>query len=377
MDRLRVAVTGLKGVGRQHVREIAAHDRAELSAVCDLDRPLAEAAGQEHGASVWTRFDEMLLGCDLDAVVIATPHYLHAPMGLASLESGRHTFVEKPIANTVSEADKLIAAADERGLKLAVGHNYRTFPGNRALKGLLDSGAIGQVHRVLWQWLETRSEAYYDRDEWRCTWEHAGGGVLMNQTSHDLDLLCWMMGDPAEVSGMVGNWAHRAEVEDTAVASIRFSSGALCNVQFSVCDRRLNHRQISGDCGTIVYSDTKNANSSVPDELLLGRYAAPMRGFIAGSGGPIAGQPEVRWETVPVDPAPGQTLMASFLDAILGGGEPITDGLTSRRTLELINAILLSAVRKETVTLPLDRERYDRFNAELSAGDARISRQPR
>ena len=289
LDPCRVAVVGLKGVGQQHLREISSSDRARLSAVCDVDPAAAGAAGSECDASVWTHYEDMLSGCDLDAVVIATPHHLHAPMGMASLESGLHTFVEKPIANTVSEADRLVETARERGLKLAVGHNYRTFAGNRVLKGLIDDGAIGEVHRVLWQWLEARPETYYDRDIWRCTWELAGGGVLMNQTSHDLDLLCWMMGDPVEVSGMAGNWAHRAEVEDTAIANIRFASGALCNVQFSICDRRLNHRQISGDRGTLVYTDTKDANSVVPDELLLGRYAVPMRGFIADAQARLAG----------------------------------------------------------------------------------------
>ena len=114
MDLLKVAVVGLRGVGRQHVKEIAASRRAELTAVCDVDGGLAGDTGREQGAATWTRFDDMLAGADLDAVVIATPHNLHAPMGMAALESGRHTFVEKPISNTVSEADRLVEAAGER-----------------------------------------------------------------------------------------------------------------------------------------------------------------------------------------------------------------------------------------------------------------------
>ena len=378
MDPVRVGVVGLRGVGRQHMKELATSGRAELAAVCDLDRSLTGAAAEEYGASVWTSLDDMLARCGLDAVVIATPHHLHAPMGLAALEAGLHAFVEKPIAVTVSEADLLVEAARSRELTLAVGHNYRTFPGNRALKALIDDGLVGEIHRVMWQWLETRPEAYYERDVWRCTWEHAGGGVLMNQTSHDLDLLCWMVGDPVEVSAFIGNWGHSAEIEDTAIANIRFESGALCNVQFSICDRRFNYRQISGDLGTVVYSDQKNANSNVPDELMLGRYSAPMRDFIAGTAGKIAGQPEVTWRSIPVDAVlTGPTLLGSFIGAICDGTEPITDGVSARRTLELINAMILSGVRKEVVTLPLDRGRYDALMAELVAGESKVDRQPR
>ena len=105
----------------------------------------------------------------------------------------------------VSEADRLVEAAQQRNLKLAVGHNYRTFSGNRAMKQLIEEGTLGEIYRVLWMWLDTRSEAYYQRDIWRCTWEHAGGGVLMNQASHDIDLICWMFGEPAEVSAMIAN----------------------------------------------------------------------------------------------------------------------------------------------------------------------------
>ncbi len=373
MSTVKFGVIGLRGMGRNHVREIGNSERAELVAVADLDREHAQQVGDEYGASVWSDYREMIASEDLDAVVAATPHHLHAPMGLDCLQAGLHTFVEKPIANTVSQADRLVEEAEVRGLKLGVGHNYRTFPGNRALKRLIDEGALGQIYRVLWMWLETRPESYYDRDIWRCTWEHAGGGVLMNQTSHDIDLLCWMVGDPVEVSAMIANWGHRAEIEDTAIASVRFASGAYATLQLSICDRRLNYRQISGDLGTVVYQDEKNANSKVPDLFRLGRYGAPMRGFIAGESGAMAGQPEVAWEDVAAEPG-GPTLLESFISAILDGGEPITDGVTARRTLELINGIVLSGIRKEVVSLPVDRGRYDELMEELKSGKTQVYR---
>ncbi len=373
---MRFAVIGLRGMGRQHVREIRAMTQTELVAVVDTDGDLAKAVGEEQGAGVWQDYREMIDEGNLDAVVLATPHHLHGPMGLDCLQAGLHTFVEKPIANTVSEADRLVEEAGDRGLKLAVGHNYRTFPGNRALKGLIDDGALGDIYRVCWMWLEARAETYYDRDIWRCTWEHAGGGVLMNQTSHDIDLLCWMLGDPVEVSAMVSNWAHKAEIEDTVTASVRFASGAHASLQFSTCDRRLNYRQISGDRGTVVFQDEKNANSKVPDVFRLGRYEGSMRGFISGGGGSIAGQPGIAWEDVACEDK-GPTLLESFVSAITEGGEAITDGGSARRTLELINGMVLSGIRKEVVSFPLDRDRYDDLMAELKAGSEAVFRRPR
>ncbi len=265
--------------------------------------------------------------------------------------------------------------AQELGLKLAIGHNYRTFPGNRALKDLTERGAIGRVCRVLWMWLEARPESYYDRDVWRTTWEHAGGGVLMNQASHDIDLLCWMMGDPTEVSAMVANRIHRAEVEDTVIANIRFASGAYCNLQLSTCDRRLNYRQISGEAGTIVYQDDKNANSQVPGVFRLGLFERPMPSFVAECCEPV-GQPRVEWEDVPVG-TDNPDLLESFVSAVIDGGEAITDGVTARRSLELINAMVLSGVRKEVVSMPLDRGRYDDLMEELSSGKTKVCRHPR
>lgn len=374
MEQLRFGVIGVRGMGGGHARSLKSMERARLAAVADLNLAVAEPVAAEHGAKLYADYREMLEKEPLDAVIVATPHFLHGPMALDCLAAGRHVLVEKPVAMAVSEADRMIALARSKELKLAVGHNYRTFPGNRVLKQLLDDGAIGDVHRVFWTWLETRPETYYARDRWRCTWAHAGGGVLMNQTSHDIDLVCWMIGDPVEVSAMIGNWGHAAEIEDTAIANVRFAGGAHASLQFSTCDRRLNFRQIAGDRGTITYQDEKNANSTVPDLFRLGRYPRPMREFIRANER-TTGQPETQWEDVPVTPErPGPATLEAFIAAILDGGEPIVNGEEGRRTLELINAIILSGMRKKVVSLPLDRAEYDELMAELSDGRAQVPR---
>ncbi|MFC1525210.1 Gfo/Idh/MocA family protein [Candidatus Latescibacterota bacterium] len=370
---LRLAVIGLGAVGRRHLKTAGQDQRVELVAVADLDEASARRVSEEAGTNSYTDYRRLLEAEQLDAVVIATPHHLHAPMALDCLDAGAHVLVEKPIAIRVSEADRLVQRAEERGRVLAVGHQYRTFPGNVKLKEVIDSGVIGSVHRVLWQWLEVRSEAYYDRDVWRCTWKHAGGGVLMNQTSHDLDLLCWLFGEPAEVSAIIGNRGHRHEVEDTAIASIRFASGALASVQLSTCSPCLNLRQIEGDLGTLLFRDEDDANVQVPHIFRLGLYPAPMNETIRNSA-KVVPREDLSWRDIDCAVATSPTLPESFISAILGGGVPIADGRSARTTLELINAIILSAVRKKVVSLPVDRDEYDGLMDELVNGAARVER---
>ena len=372
MNTLKFGIIGIKGRGGGLAKEAASIDGVEVVAIADLDTAAAGEIAEPLGASVFDDYATMLREVDLDVAVIATPHRFHGPMGLACLEAGVHTFLEKPIANTVSEADRLVEAAESRGLTFGIGHNYRTFPGNIAMKALVEE--IAPIHRVLWQWLDTRPETYYDRDVWRCTWTDAGGGVLMNQTSHDLDLLCWMMGDPAEVSAMIGNWGHKSEIEDTAVANIRFTSGAIANVQLGMCDRALNYRQVAGDNGAIEFRDERNPNSVVPDSLRVGRYGHSMRAFIAENDG-VTSRPDIAWEEVRVEgerrfPA----ILPDFVAAIREGRDPVTSGASARVTLELINAIILASFTRETVCLPVDRDAYDALFAELSEGQTRVER---
>ena len=371
MENLRLAVIGLRGMGRQHIAGIAAHPRTLLAAVADLDQENARQIAAVHQARAYADYQEMFAREKLDAVAIATPHHLHAPMTLAALEAGLHVLVEKPLAIRVSAGDRMVSLARDKGRVLAVGHNYRTFPGNVRLKQIVDSGQLGPIHRVLWQWLENRPESYYDRDIWRCTWQHAGGGVLMNQTSHDLDLLCWLFGPPAEVSAAICNRAHRHAVEDTAIASIRFASSALASVQLSTCDCRLNYRQISGDRGAVLFQDEVNANVSIPQIFRLGTYREPVTRTIRESPN-LTGQPEPDWQDVDCSDVASPTLLESFIHAILEDGQPITSGQSALVTLELINAIILSGIRKKTVSLPVDRDEYDELMDELISGKIQV-----
>ena len=376
MDSVRYGVIGIKGVGGKHVSMAREHENVELTALVDLDEAAVKTQSQELGVRAFTDYRELLDAGIVDAVSIATPHHLHAIIGLECLNAGVHVFTEKPLANRVSDADAMIETAKARDLKICVGHQYRTYHTPQTMKHLIDTGAIGNIMRVLWTWIEFRPESYYDRDIWRQTWRHAGGGVLMNQTSHDLDLICWLVGEPVQVSAMIGNQSHQMEVEDVVCANVLFANGAFGSIQLTINQPRgYSIRQIAGDRGTIAIPDVQSLTNNREDHILLGTYENSLTDLV-GRTSRIAGQPEISWQPVELRDEPGghDILMKSFTDAILNGGEPLVNGVSALPTVELINAIVLSAMRKKAVDLPVDREEYDELFEALSSGSLQIPR---
>ena len=376
MSNVRYGVIGIKGVGGKHVSMAQEHENVELTALVDLDEAAVKAQSQELGVRAFTDYRELLEAGIVDAVSIATPHHLHAIIGLECLNAGVHVFTEKPLANRVSDADAMIETAKAHDLKLCVGHQYRTYRTPQTMKHLIDTGAIGNIMRVLWTWIEFRPESYYARDIWRQTWRHAGGGVLMNQTRHDLDLICWLVDEPVQISAMIGNQFHQIEVEDVVCANVLFANGALGSIQLTINQPRgYSIRQIAGDKGTIAIPNVQSLTNNRDDHILLGTYEDSLTDLVGRTSG-IAGQPEIAWQPVELRDEPGghDILMASFTDAILNGGEPLVNGESALPAVELINAIVLSAMRKKTVDVPVDREEYDELFEGLSSGSIQIPR---
>lgn len=376
MDRVRYGVIGIKGVGGKHVSMAQEHENVELTALVDLDEAALNAQSQELGVRAFTDYRDMLNAGVVDAVSIATPHHLHSIIGLECLNAGVHVFTEKPLANTVSDGDAMIETAKSRDLKICVGHQYRTYRTPQTMKHLIDTGTIGNIMRVLWTWLEFRPESYYDRDIWRQTWRHAGGGVLMNQTSHDLDLICWLVGKPIQISAIIGNQSHKMEVEDVVCANVLFENGAFGSIQLTINQPRgYSIRQIAGDKGTIAIPDVQSLTNNREDHILLGTYGNSVTNLVDQTPR-IAEQPEISWEPVELRDEPGghDLLMTSFTDAILNGGEALVNGESALPAVELINAIVLSAMRKKTVDVPVDRGEYDELFEALSSGSLQIPR---
>jgi UDP-N-acetyl-2-amino-2-deoxyglucuronate dehydrogenase len=355
---LRLAVVGLKGIGETHLGAIDRVPEVELAAVCDVVEEIAARVGRERGVPHYDSPEALLGDPNVEAVSLGTPHHLHAPQAIAALQAGRHVLTEKPMARTVRECDAMVGAARRAGRKLGVCHQYRATTNNFHARRLIDRGELGPLIRILWTSNGIRTQAYYNSDPWRGRWQTEGGGVLINQTVHDLDLLCWLAGPPAEVAGVVARVSHDCEVEDLACAAIRMTSGALCSFQVSITDAPGGGvKELAGDRATL----------TLGNELQLARVETPVREWIC-TNPEMWGKLPVTRETVTPDAAPltGHPFMfADFARAVREDGEPLCSGEQGRWAVELVNGILMSHALGRRVSLPVDRDEYDRVLAGL------------
>jgi predicted dehydrogenase len=235
MDRpVSFALVAYGKVAHLHARALKSTPGVKLVAVCGRDPAKREAFAAGYGIQPYGDIAEMVAVTAADVVVVASPHPQHKEHVIAALQAGAHVLVEKPMAILVEDCDEMMAAAAKAGRLLSVICQRRWYPSVQRIRKAIDAGklgkpALGQVVMLGW-----RDEAYYASDPWRGSWEHEGGGVLVNQAPHQLDLLQWLMGPALEVSAYWENLNHPyVEVEDTAVASIRFAGGALGSVLVS------------------------------------------------------------------------------------------------------------------------------------------------
>lgn len=399
MKRLRYGVIGVTGVGKYHIQRVLEDERVELAALVDVDKTSLDRAASSLQVRGFSDYRAMLDAGIVDAVSIATPHHLHAEIGLACLKAGIHIFLEKPFANRLSEVDAMLTEARVRDLKICVGHQYRLHRTPQAMKQIIESGELGRIMQVLWTWAEFRPESYYGQDIWRKTWRQAGGGLLMNQASHDLDLLCWMFGRPAVVSAEVVNQLHDMPLDDALSASIVFEDQMLATLQMSINrPRAFSVRQVAGERGILLLPDVRSLAGDEKDLIRIGLYDESVDVLNAQLQG-AHDQPDIRWRTVSVPERPRvagkllrptrlwrrlgvlkkhrkttglPVLLRSFIDAVLTGGEPLVSGASTRVAVELINGMLLSAVRRRPVEFPVDAAEYDELFEELCAGTSRI-----
>jgi UDP-N-acetyl-2-amino-2-deoxyglucuronate dehydrogenase len=231
---IRVGLVGCGAISTQHLEAISVIADLQLVGVVSASAERARAVGDRWGVPWSTHLDDLLGRGDVDAVTIASPSGLHPSQALAALRSGRHVIVEKPIALRVADADEIVVEARERGLTVATISQRRFEPVVRALHAAVAAGALGRISLVIAEGLYQRPQSYYDSAAWRGTRE-LDGGVLMNQAIHMVDLLRWIGGPVASVSGHVATLGHVMEAEDTASVSLRFASGALGEIVATTC----------------------------------------------------------------------------------------------------------------------------------------------
>lgn len=359
MKKTSFGVIGVKGIGRAHMEAIISSEKAELLAVADINEKEGKFAASKYGAEWYRDYEKVLERKDLDAVTVCTPHFLHHPMTVKALEYGKHVLVEKPMARTVREADAMIQAARKRGLKLGVVFQHRTDPVSCEIKRLIESGEIGRIYRALMESCIFRTQAYYDSDAWRGKWATEGGGALINQTIHQIDLFQWFVGMPVKLQGWISTMYHNVEVEDIASAIIQFANGAHGVLQVGTVDVISTRRfEICGEKGKI--EKTENTRLA-----LLGK---PLTEYIAQKE-KWGTRPEYRWtEIKPKAESRGghRALIEDFASAVLEDREPLVNGEEGRKALEIVNAVILSSFEEKPVSFPVDRDAYDRLMEKLA-----------
>ena len=346
---LRVLVIGAgAGIFRAHRAGLEAIG-ARVVGVQDVDPDRVERVADELECPGHTETAE-LLEIPADLAVILAPHPFHAPLTIACLHAGLHVLVEKPIAIQVAEADAMAEEADRCGRVLAVAFQQRTRPEVLEARRLVDQGFLGELQHAALLSTWPRRHAYFDLGPWRGSWRGEGGGVLLNQGEHDLDLLCYLAGAPATVFGWTRTRMHPVETEDTVEAILQWSSGAVGSVHISTAEVDEAQRiELTGSRGRL---------RLLPGRLEATRNREDFREYAASMGDPFQG-PEPGELSVFEGAGNGHEDLYRDLARALGTGlAPIAPAREATRALELANAIILSSKSGEVVGLPLDRPRY-------------------
>lgn len=231
----RVGIAGCGAISRNHLEAFRALNNVQIVGVCDVDADRARATAEAWGIPNAVTSMEELLNLGLDIVSVCTPHPTHEEVVLKAAAAGVNVLCEKPIATKLESAERMVAACENAGVQLGVLFQRRFWPASQKIRAAIDDGTLGKAILAQCSVMLHRAPDYYNRDAWRGTWESDGGGVLMSQAVHQIDLLQWYLGDVAEVYGKVNTYRHAdyIEVEDSATAVITFTSGAMATLEAS------------------------------------------------------------------------------------------------------------------------------------------------
>jgi predicted dehydrogenase len=362
MTKVRIGIIGMGNIGQHHYGYLSAGKvvRAELVAVSDAIVSKLERYKPLH---IFSDGEELIRSGLVDAVIIATPHYQHTTLGIAALNQGVHAMVEKPISAHKADAERLIAAhAKNPKLVFAGMFQLRAEPRYLKIQQLIQSGELGKVVRMSWimtDWF--RTEAYYASGGWRATWKGEGGGVLLNQCLHNLDVMQWLLGMPSRVRGFcqLGRF-HHIEVEDNVSAYLEFANGATGMFVSSTGESPGTNRfEVIGTRGKLVLEK---------DKLSFTRNDADMLEFSKTAKAGFA-RPDIWNVDIPFENAanPHAILVQNFVNAILDGEPLIAPGAEGIHSVELANAILFSSLQEKTLQMPMDSAAYEKTLNELIA----------
>jgi UDP-N-acetyl-2-amino-2-deoxyglucuronate dehydrogenase len=344
-EAFRIALVGCGRISKNHFDAIRKVDGLSLAAVCDTDAERARRAGEEQGVPAYRTIDDMLRASDdeapFDIVAVCTPSGLHSAHGGAAARAGKHVVTEKPMAISLDQADDLVHACDEAGVQLFVVKQNRLNPPIQLLKRAVDKGRFGRIYManvtVRWQ----RPQEYYDAEPWRGTWEF-DGGAIMNQASHYVDLIQWLVGPVESVLAKTATQARRIEAEDSGVGLVKFRSGALGVIEVNVLTYPRNLEgsiTVLGEKGSVKIGGTAVnrvehwlfADYDDDDKLVDSANTNPPNVYGYGHEG----------------------YYRNVVAVLRGEAKPETDGRAGRKSLELILGLYESAKSGCEVPIPL------------------------
>ena len=339
--KIKVAIVGCGRIANNHFGSIEKHQESlELVGVCDTNVEALEQAVERSGAKAYHKLQDLLQDTDADLIILTTPSGQHPQQAVDCFEAGFNVLTEKPMATRLHDGERMVQAADKASKRLFVVKQNRLNATMQLLKRAVSEKRFGNINMVHLNVFWTRPQDYYDQGGWRGTWEF-DGGAFMNQASHYVDLMEWLIGPVQDVQAMVST--HRnIETEDTGVVNIRWRHGALGSMAVTMCTYPKNYEgsiTILGDKGTVrvggvavndiqtwEFDETKDYDSEVK---------------------------EANYETTSVYGFGHPLYYKNVIDVLRGEAEPITDGREGLKSLELLIAIYLAARDNKTVSLPL------------------------
>ena len=341
--RIRFAVIGCGRISDRHFEALGAHrERAELVGVSDSDSALAQAIGAQHGVPGHGSITELLAHTQADVLVLCTPSGLHPQHAIEIARAGRHVVTEKPMATRLADGKRMVTTCDEQGVHLFVVKQNRLNPTLQRVKRALTKRRFGRIYMVNVNVFWTRPQEYYDQAAWRGTWEF-DGGAFMNQASHYVDLLDWLIGPIESVHAYTATLERNIEVEDSGVANIKWRSGALGSVNVTMLTYP---RNLEGSITILGEQGTAVVGGVAVNEIKHWEFAA--------TEDDDAAIREANYSPTSVYGVGHPAYYNNVIDVLRGEAKPETDGREGLRSLETLIAIYTSARDGRRVSLPLE-----------------------
>ena len=372
MKKLRTAIVGPGKVAHIHAKNIKNAKLGEFVAVCGRTLEKVKAFASHYDVEAYNDLEYMIKKENIQVLLVCTPHPYHRDSVVKAAELGVHCLIEKPLASTLDDCDAMIEAAGKNNVNLGVISQRRFYEPIIRMKRAMDEGKIGKPalgHIVMLNW---RSEDYYNSDYWRGKWETEGGGVLVNQAPHQLDLFHWLMGPIDQVFGVVHNLNHPyLEVEDTAVAVVQFKSGAVGNILLSNSQNPgiYGKIHIHGNNGASIGAQTEGGSMFIAGMSTVEEPPVNDLWTVSGEEGMLDKWVEEDTDFFSKIDATEYYIglqIDDFLEAIIEGREPAVTGEDGRKTVELFTAIYRSGKGNKPISFPLAPEENDLENRKSS-----------